>query len=168
MFTYLNRFLELIPLGTSLLFIVISSVDDGPFFHFLYTPILSVICVFYWFFSTRGLIGTLTIFLIGIFSDIMLLNPIGTDAFALLIAYYFTREQRELCTRYGFFAFWMFFGYFSLIFFLIRTILLSMYFFSINFDSTTIAQYLFTFFLYPVVHYVLSYLRLKKIIFIKF
>ncbi len=168
MFSFLNRFLELIPLGTSILLIIIFSINDGGLLSYDFTPALGAICVFYWFFTSRWLVGTLTIFLIGLFADIVSLTPYGIQSVALLLAYYITKEQRELCTKYGFLAFWLFFGYFLAIFFLVKAVMTAIYFTSISFTYSFIAQYLYTFFLYPIIHFLLSFISLKKIVLIRF
>ncbi|MDX1950382.1 MAG: rod shape-determining protein MreD [Rickettsiales bacterium] len=167
MFLYLNKFLELIPLASSVLFITLFAITDGGLFHNSYTPAISAIFVFYWFFANLGLMGTLTIFFIGFYSDVMFLNPIGIESFSLLIAYYITRSQKELCSKYGFLAFWLFFGYFLFIFFFFKFILLSIFVGSVNFIGVIFSQYLFTFFLYPIIHYMFSFFKLKKITFIR-
>ncbi len=167
MFSYLNRLLELIPFASSIFFITLFAISDGGIFHHSFRPAISAIFVFYWFFANIGLMGTLTIFIIGIYSDAMYLSPLGIESFSLLVAYYITRGQKELCTKYGFLAFWIFFGYFLLIFFTFKAILMAIFFSSLNFNNIILSQYLFTFFLYPIIHYIFSFFKLKKITFIR-
>ncbi len=161
---FLNRFYQIIPIFLSSLLILISASNDGTVYDYTFTPSIAAVCVFYWVFTYPDLIGSLTVFVIGLVSDIIFLQPLGMDSFSLLIAYLLTSHQRNDVIKYGFLVVWGFFGYFLLIFVMVKLIVAYLYLGDVFFNFDIVLQYILTFLIYPVCHRVLAILRLKKII----
>ncbi len=164
MYLFLNRFYQIVPIALSGLLILISASNDGTTYDYTFTPSLAAICVFYWVFTYPDLIGSLTVFIIGLISDIIFLQPLGLDSFSLLITYFLTSHQREDVVKYGFFVVWGFFAYFLLIFYSIKLITSFVYLGDIFFSFDIVIQYILTFLIYPIAHRILVVLRFKKIV----
>jgi len=164
MYLFLNKFYQLVPIVLSSLLILISAANDGTLIHYSFSPAIAAICVFYWVFTYPDLIGSLTVFFVGLISDVVFIQPLGMDSFALLVAYLLTSNQREDVIKYGFFVVWGFFAYFLFIFFAVKMMISYIYLSDIFFDFDIIVQYMFTFLIYPVVHRLLGLIRFKKII----
>jgi len=164
MYLFLSRFYQIVPILLSALLILISASNDGTVYDYTFTPSVVAICVFYWVFTYPDLIGSLTVFIIGLISDIIFLQPLGLDSFSLLIAYLLTSYQRNDVVKYGFFVVWGFFGYFLVIFFMVKLLISFVYFSSIFFNFSLVLQYVLTFLTYPICHRILAILRFKKII----
>lgn len=164
MYIFLNRLLELFPVFISFIAMQIFAFNDGTMFHFSFLPSISAICVFYWVFNYPQIVGTLSIFIIGLISDILFLNPLGTESFALLMAYLITIGQRETVVKYGFLLLWISFAIFLVIFTFFKVLLLAVFSNVLLFDYTIITQYLLTVLLYPVVHKAFGYLHIKRIV----
>jgi len=163
MYIFLNRLLELIPVLLAFLVMQLFAFNDGTLFHYSFMPYVSVMCVYYWVFNYSEVVGTMSVFIIGIISDIVFLNPLGLESFSLLVAYLLTVNQRDVITRYGFLLLWIYFALFCLIFVLVRTILMSLYVGSFVLDYTVLAQFLLTLFLYPIIHRLFSFFHIKRI-----
>ncbi len=164
MYLLLNRFYQIVPIMLSTLLILISSANDGTVIDYSFTPSLAAICVFYWVFIYPDLIGSLTVFVIGIISDMVFLQPLGLDAFSLLVAYMLTSYQRDDVVKYGFTVMWGFFGYFLVIFWAVKLIMSYLYVGDVFFDFDIVVQYILTFLTYPVAHRIMAMLRFKKIV----
>jgi rod shape-determining protein MreD len=161
---FLNRFYQIVPIALSAFLILISAANDGTVINYAVTPWVAAICVFYWVFTYPDLIGSLTVFVIGLISDIIFLQPFGLDSFSLLIAYVLTSHQREDVVKYGFFIVWGFFAYFLMIFFVVKLAVSYLYVNDFIFNFDIIMQFIATFLLYPAIHRILAILRFKKIV----
>jgi rod shape-determining protein MreD len=164
MYLFLNRFYQIVPILLSALLILISAGNDGTVYDYTFTPAIAAICVFYWVFTYPDLIGSLTVFVIGLISDIIFLQPLGLDSFSLLVAYLLTSYQRDDVIKYGFLVVWGFFAYFLVIFYMVKLIVAYIYLGDVFFSFDMIMQYILTFLTYPVCHRILAILRFKKII----
>ena len=159
-----NRFYQLVPILLSMVMILAAASNDGTVYDYSFTPAMAAICVFYWVFVYPDLVGSLTVFIIGLISDIMFLQPLGMDSFSLLIAYLLTSYQRDDVIKYGFLVVWGFFAYFLIIFFLVKLMVAFIYHGDLFFSFDIIIQYILTFLTYPLVHRILAILRFKKLI----
>jgi rod shape-determining protein MreD len=164
MYLFLNRFYQIVPILLSTLLILISAANDGTVIDYTFTPCLAAICVFYWVFTYPDLIGSLTVFVIGLISDIIFFQPLGLDIFSLLIAYVLTSKQRDDVVKYGFMVVWSFFAYFLFIFFAVKMLASFVYFGDIFFSFDLVIQYILTFLVYPIAHRILAILRFKKMV----
>lgn len=161
---FLNRIYQIVPIFLSSLLILISAGNNGTVIDYSFTPAIAAACVFYWVFIYPDLIGSLTVFIIGMVSDIIFLQPLGMDSLALLIAYTLTSHQRDDVVKYGFLVVWSFFAYFLFIFFAIKLMSAYIYMGDIFFSFDLIIQYMLTFLIYPLVHRILAFVRFKKIV----
>ncbi len=161
---FLNRFYQIVPIVLSALLILISAANDGTVIDHTFTPAIAAACVFYWVFVYPDLIGSVTVFIVGLISDIIFLQPIGMDSLALLIAYTLTSHQRDDVVKYGFMVIWGFFAYFLFIFYAIKMMSAYVYMGEIFFSFDIIIQFILTFLTYPLVHRILAFVRFKKII----
>lgn len=152
------------PILLSAFLILASASNDGSVYDYTFTPSIAAVCVFYWVFTYPDLIGSLTVFVIGLVSDIIFLQPFGMDSFSLLIAYLLTSYQRDDVIKYGFFVVWGFFAYFLIIFYAIKLMVAYIYIGDVFFNFDTVVQYILTFLVYPICHRILAVLRFKKII----
>ena len=168
MYSLLNKFYEVIPFVSSALLILILSFNSAIFFDYRYSPSVSAICVFFWSFFNPRFIGSFAIFMIGLFSDIISLNPLGLESICLILAAYACSWQREDVIKFGFMVSWGFFAFFLLIFYSIKFLLMILYNYNFIFDGTYLLQFLFTFLLYPLIHKILSYIRIEKSIMFRF
>lgn len=164
MYIFLNRLLELFPVFISFLMMQLFAFNDGTMFHYSFLPAISAICVFYWAFNYPEVVGTLSVFIIGLISDIIFLNPIGTESFSLLMAYLLTIGQREIIIKYGFLLLWISFSIFLLIFMFFKMLLLAIFANTLIFDFTILTQFLLTVLLYPLIHKVFGFLHIKRIV----
>lgn len=167
MYMFLNRLLELFPVFISFIVMQLFAFNDGSFFHYSFMPYISSICVFYWVFNYPQIVGSLSVFSIGLLSDILLLNPVGVESFSLLVAYLVTIGQREAITKYGFLLLWISFAFFLIVFILCKLTLMSIFAGDFIFNYTVIAQSVFTFLLYPLIHKLFGFLHLKRIVLLR-
>lgn len=161
---FFNRFYQFFPIMLSALLILISAANDGTVIQYSYTPVIAAICVFYWVFTYPDLIGSVTVFIIGLISDVMFLQPMCLDSFSLLIAYMLTAKLRDDVVKYGFLIVWGFFAYFLLIFFIVKLMVSYLYFGEVFFTFDYMLQFILTFLCYPICHRILAILRFKKIV----
>lgn len=161
---FLNRFYQIVPILLSSILILASASNDGTVYDYSFTPCLAAVCVFYWVFTYPDLVGSVTVFFIGMVSDIMFLQPLGLDSFSLLIAYMLTSHQREDVVKYGFMVMWGFFAYFLFIFFSLKLMISYLYLGDVFFSFDLIIQFILTFLIYPISHRILAVLRFKKIV----
>jgi len=167
MYLFLNRFYHLIPILSSALLMLIFSFNSGSVFNSYYTPSIAAICVYFWAFHFFRLISVFDIFIVAIISDFVNQTPLGTESAALLLAYFLTISQRDIAIKYGFSLFWIFFGAFLGLYSLIKFVLLSLYFWELNFDQHLFPQFAITFLLFPLIHRLLSFIGLKRVISLK-
>ncbi len=164
MYIFLNRLLELFPIFASFIVMQIFAFNDGTVFHHSFLPSIAAICVFYWVFNYPQIVGTFSVFIIGLISDILFLYPIGVTSFSLLVAYLVTISQRELVVKYGFLLLWVSFGFFYLVFYIVQTFMMTLYADVFIFKSTMLAQFLLTILMYPIIHKIFSFMHIKRIV----
>lgn len=167
MYLFLNRFYHIVPILTSVLLMLFFSFNSGEVYDSSYTPSVAAICVYFWTFNFSRLIGMMDIFVVAIISDFISQMPVGTESASLLIAYFVTISQKELATKYGFMLFWGFFAAFLLVYTVVKFGILSLYFLEFNADQHLLAQYTVTFLLFPLIHRLLSFIGLKRVISLK-
>ena len=167
MYSLLNKLISFVPLLVSIVIVLIFNFNDGSLFSYKYSPAVAAICVYYWAFFYPTIFTALSIFILGLFADIFSGYPIGLSSFCLLITYYMLISQRESVMKYGFFVFWAFFMFFLLIYYIIKLALLSLFFFDLYIEFYQLANFLFTILLYPLLHYMMSYVRMRRIVLFK-
>jgi len=159
-----NRLYQLVPIFMSGFLILVSAANDGTVIDYSFTPSVAAICIFYWVFIYPDLIGSLTVFIIGLISDIIFLQPLGLDSISLLVAYMLTSYQRNDVVKYGFMVMWGFFAYFLLVFFTVKILCAFLYMGDVFFSFDMVIQYILTFLAYPLLHRLMAFVRLKKIV----
>lgn len=85
-------------------------------FDFIYLPFPYVYAVepafflmglYYWAVYRPSLLPPTIVFAVGMLIDLLMMSPLGLNAFVYLLAYFFVRQQRRFLTGQSFFTFWI-------------------------------------------------------------
>jgi rod shape-determining protein MreD len=162
MFSFSNRYTAIAPFVSSLLLIILFSTDSNGLFITGFYPAIASICVFYWVLFARNLMTSLSIFILGLFSDFLLSNPVGLTSLALLAAYSLVKDQQEDILKHGFIFIWMAFAAFNFVYFSISWFLFGLYLTDFSLQAETVFQFISTVLFFPVFYKLFSFMKRKK------
>ncbi len=153
--SYGNRFGSIfeaaIPLTTALLCVMLSMLPLGLSSGFTINPSFALMAIFYWALYRPDLMPPVSVFLVGIFQDLLSGSPAGFWAFVYLLVYAIVVSQRLFFIGKAFFAIWTGFGVIALFVGLVAWVIISLDVGMYLSPAPFIGQAIFSFVFYPVI-----------------
>lgn len=99
-----------VPVGFSFFLVLIGQVPFGLSGGAILAPHLALICVFYWAVHRPDLMPAWSVFLLGLFQDLLTGEPLGVGSFTLLFGYGIIVSQRRFLVSFGVPLLWLSFA----------------------------------------------------------
>ena len=159
----LSRLYFLIPVLITLVLIIFANTDYGYYYNQAFLPELVIISCFYWILYFPKNMNMLSVFLVGIFADLVASSPVGITSFSLILSRFFLRNQREPMLRFGFYITWLGFIVFLSIYSVSKWFLynLMFYFFDGQIILMGMPKYFLSILFYPLFHSAFNTLKYK-------
>ncbi len=142
---------KLLPLLWSVLLLLITYIPIHlPLSQFL-RPDIAMICVYFWALYRRDLFGIFSVVLLGFIGDSLSAVPAGLNIFILMLIYVQTCSFGSLVNTKPFAVSWGGFAVISFLAYLIKWLILSIFYSRFLPFSGVFAGYLATVFLYPLI-----------------
>ncbi len=148
------------PLSTALLCVMISMLPIGLSSGFSANPSFALMAIFYWALYRPDLMPPVSVFLVGLFQDLISGAPGGFWAFVYLIVYAIVFSQRLFFIGKAFFAIWTGFGVIALIVGMVAWAIICLNSSMYLSPAPFISQAMFSFIFYPLIGRVLG--RIQK------
>lgn len=154
--SYLQRFL---PLLSSLLLLFLSYVPlDFIIFNNI-RPAVGMVCVYFWMIHRPDLFNLLSVFILGLVDDIISNVPLGANILTLLVLYVLLSNLSRFFNGKPFVVTWYGFALLSLVTFLTKWLVLSVYYSSFLPLPIVGFSYLVTAAAYPFLSLILAFVQ---------
>lgn len=154
-------FQRLLPLLTSMLLLLISYIPlDLPLSNNM-RPAVGMICVYFWLLHRPDVFNLLSVYVLGLTEDIITSAPFGSNIFALLVMYVLVTNLSKYFNAKPFVIIWYGFGLLSLVTFLSRWLVVSVYYSSFLPLSIVMFSFLITAASYPVLSLINVFVQSK-------
>ena len=154
--SYGNRFGSVfetfLPLLIALICVMLSMLPVGLSAGFSINPSFALMAIFYWALYRPDLLPPISVFIVGLFQDLLSAGPLGLWAFVYLTVYAIVVSQRLFFIGKAFFAIWTGFGVIALLVGLIAWIIGCLYFQTYLSPVPILTQAVFSFIFYPVLN----------------
>ena len=144
---YLQR---LLPLLFSLLLLPVPYVPFNMPVSNNIRPAAGMICVYFWLLYRPDVFNLLSVYFLGLTEDIISSAPFGSNIFALLVMYVLVTNLSRFFNAKPFIIIWYGFALLSLVTFLSRWLLVSVYYSHFLPLATVMFSYLVTAAVYPI------------------
>ena len=153
---YLQR---LLPLFSSLLLLFFSYVPlDFLLFNNI-RPAVAIVCVYFWMIHRPDLFNLVSVYLLGVVDDVISNVPFGTNILTLLILYLLISNLSRFLNGKPFIITWYGFAIISLVVFLIKWLVLSVYYGQFLPLSIVSFSFLVTAAAYPFISLILAFVQ---------
>ena len=143
-------FQRLLPLLFSLLLLFVSYIPlDLPVSNNI-RPAVGMICTYFWLLHRPDVFNLLSVYLLGLTEDVISSAPFGSNIFALLVLYVLVTNLSRFFNAKPFVIIWYGFALLSLVTFLSRWLLVSVYYSHFLPLATVMFSYLVTAAAYPI------------------
>lgn len=143
-------FQRLLPLLFSLLLLFVSYIPlDLPISNNI-SPAVGMICTYFWLLHRPDVFNLLSVYLLGLTEDVISSAPFGSNIFALLVLYVLVTNLSRFFNAKPFVIIWYGFALLSLVTFLSRWLLVSVYYSHFLPLATVMFSYLVTAAAYPI------------------
>lgn len=143
-------FQRLLPLLFSLLLLFVSYIPlDLPISNNI-RPVVGMICTYFWLLHRPDVFNLLSVYLLGLTEDVISSAPFGSNIFALLVLYVLVTNLSRFFNAKPFVIIWYGFALLSLVTFLSRWLLVSVYYSHFLPLATVMFSYLVTAAAYPI------------------
>lgn len=144
---YLQR---MTPLLFSVFLIMLSYVPlDFPLANNI-RPAVGMVCVYYWIIHRPDLFNLVSVYLLGLFEDVLSEVPLGTNIFTLLVLYLLLLNLARFFNGKPFVVTWYGFAILSFVAFFAKWLMLSIYYGQFLPVALAFFSYLFSVAAYPV------------------
>lgn len=140
---------RMLPLFSSLIMVFLSYVPVDLFGIANIHPAMGMIGVYFWMIHRPDVFNLFSVYILGLVEDIISLAPFGSNIFALLVLYVLVNNLSRYFNGKPFIITWYGFAILSLIAFLSRWVLVSIYYSQFLPLSIMMFSYLFTVAAYP-------------------
>lgn len=153
---YLQRML---PLISSLVFLFITYIpmDFFPFNNI--RPAVALVCIYYWLIHRPDLFNLVSVYIIGLVDDIISNVPLGTNIFSVLVLYVLVSNLSRFFNGKPFVITWYGFAALSLVAFLTKWLILSVYYSQFLPLSIVFFSFLVTVAFYPFLSLILAFVQ---------
>lgn len=150
-----------IPFVASLLLIMIFYIPlNVDSYHYL-SPYVALLCVYYWTAHKSELFGYFSAFLLGLVSDSYSSAPMGTDILMLLTAVLLIRFIKMYVQPTSFWGGWLLFAFVALIVYVLKFVILALYYERLFSLLPNIANFAVTIIFYPMIAYIMMQIQDK-------
>lgn len=145
-----SYFQRMLPLFCSLLMLFFSYVPlDLPISSHI-CPSVGMICAYFWLLHRPDVFNLFSVYVLGLVEDIISSAPIGSNIFAMLVMYLLVTNLSRFFNAKPFVIIWYGFALFSLVTFLSKWLLVSVYYSHFLPLTSVIFSYLMTAAVYPI------------------
>lgn len=145
-----SYFQRMLPLLCSLVMLFFSYIPlDLPISNHI-RPSVGVICAYFWLLHRPDVFNLLSVYILGLVEDIISSVPMGTNIFTLLIMYLLVTNLSRFFNAKPFVIIWYGFALFSLVTFLSKWLLVSVYYSHFLPLPSVMFSYLLTTAVYPI------------------
>lgn len=156
-------FKRILPLVSSILLLAISYVPlDLSIFNNI-RPVVGMICVYYWMLHRPDLFNLGSVFLLGLFDDIITSAPVGSNIMALLLLYVLVNNLSRFFNAKPFIVTWYGFAILSFVVMLSRWLVVSIYYSQFLPLTILFFSYLVTIAAYPIISLLLGFVHNRLI-----
>jgi len=157
----LNTLKLLIPItSTILLMLFFLSPNSFSFWSYM-TPSIAMCCVYYWLLNGPENFDLGSVYIIGALEDLLSTTPLGVNIITLLVIYIIISNQEKFFYRKTFDVTWWSFSIVAAISFVIKWVIISIYYQKAIPVDLMILSYCMTFVLYPIIAMINNYLKEK-------
>lgn len=153
---YLQRIL---PLLTSILLVLISYIPMDFSLVNNIRPAIGMICVYFWMIHRPDLFNLLSVYILGLFDDIISSVPMGSNIFALLVLYLLVNNLQRFFNGKPFIITWYGFATLSLATFFLKWLIVSIYYGQFLPVSIAFFSYLVTIAFYPFISLINAFVQ---------
>jgi rod shape-determining protein MreD len=158
-----TSFLNFLPFIIIFFLIVFLSIPHN-FLNFgVYTPEYIIILIFYFLLFDPKTLPYYLLIILGLEYDLIMKYPLGLNILLFLVINYSLNLQRKYLTSKNFLTIWLFFALNFIVIMILKILFLE-----ISYDLSIIGNYhsfifktYFTILLYPIIQYLLDYIRYK-------
>lgn len=156
MISYLQRFL---PLLSSLVLLLFSYAPMDFLFFDNIRPAVPMVCVYFWMIHRPDLFNLLSVFILGVTDDVISNVPFGTNILVLLVLYVLVNNLSRFFNGKPFIVTWYGFALLSLMTFLTKWFILSIYYSQFLPLAMVGFSFLVTAALYPLLSLLLAFVQ---------
>lgn len=154
-----SYFQRLLPLLSSLFLLLISYIPlDFSLFNNI-RPAVVLICVYFWMLHRPDLFNLFSVFILGMFDDIISSAPMGSSIFVVLLMYWLINNLQRYFNSKPFAITWYGFAILSLITMLSRWLVVSIYYSRFLPLDVLFFSYLATVAVYPVISLIFAFVQ---------
>ena len=154
--TYLQR---LLPLLSSLLLLFLSYVPMDFLLFNNIRPAVTLVCAYFWMIHRPDIFNLFSVYLLGLMDDVVSNVPFGSNIFSLLLLYLLLTNLQRFVSGKSFAVMWYGFMLLSLVVFLAKWFVLSVYYSQFLPFVTVCFSYLVTIAFYPFLSLFLAWLQ---------
>lgn len=145
-----SYFQRMLPLLCSLLMLFFSYVPlDFPISNHI-RPSVGMICAYFWLLHRPDVFNLFSAYVLGLVEDAISSAPVGSNIFAMLVMYLLVTNLSRFFNAKPFVIIWYGFALFSLVTFLSKWLLVSVYYSHFLPLATVMFSYLMTVAVYPI------------------
>ena len=146
-----NQIRRILPLLYTILLILLAYIPVCiPLSKFL-RPDVSMICVYFWSLYRRDLFGPISVACVGVVADSLSATPLGSNMFVFMLIYVLAINFSSLVNTKPFVVSWVGFSIISLVAFLIKWLVISVYYSTFLSFIGILTGYVATVLLYPLI-----------------
>ncbi len=154
-----NVFESALLLVTAFLCVILSMLPVDPPFGLAINPSFPLIAIFYWVLYRPDLMSPVSVFIVGLFQDLLSGTPEGFFAFVYLLVYAIVVSQRLLFLNKTFVIIWSGFGVIALLVGLIAWIITCLSMGMYLSPAPVVGQMIYSFVFYPPISWVFVVLQ---------
>ncbi len=155
----ITHFQRLLPLVTSIVFLLLAYVPVNFGFFYNVRPDFGLMCIYFWMLHRPDLIGIGTIVVMGMISIAISSSVIGASLIAYLVMYVFMYNFQKFFNAKPFVVIWYGFMALSLVSILIKWLVVSVYYNMFLPLSILMLGYLLGIVVYPLIAIVLAFVQ---------
>ena len=156
-----NSIKLLIPLSSTIILTLLFLSPNSFSFWSYMTPSITMCCVYYWLINRPENFDLASVYIIGALEDLLSTTPLGVNIITLLVIYIIISNQEKFFYRKTFDVTWWSFSIVAAISFVIKWVIISIYYQKAIPVDLMILSYCMTFVLYPIIAMINNYLKEK-------
>lgn len=152
-------FQRMLPLITSILLLLISYIPLNFSISNNMRPAMGIICVYFWMIHRPDLFNLVSVYILGLFDDIISSVPMGSNILALLVLYLLVNNLQHFFNGKPFIITWYGFATLSLATFCVKWLVVSIYYGQFLPLSILFFTYLVTIAFYPFISLINAFVQ---------